>query len=427
MAEHVGLASSELTALVERSVAAAESRLRAEFEVAISVRDAVMASRLDELRCQLVEQEATINQLVDSSKEIYETSSQVMRTLKEDLTARGAEQEKDRRRVGALEQRLSVQTEELDTRISSHEAASVGCRVGANAVAELDSIQRRLAAVEVQLERYAADMRQTPGGPPNSDEATPTAAVAAVVAAAALDAGSPQFNECPSAMSSGADHRHQHGPIEHSPCLQLRSGSSEAALSTAGADMLWGVANGLEGDAYRQLLAAATEKAQAAATAAATLSVQEGTAEVGESAARQAAVAASDAVKRETDELATLVVTLLTGCRTELKRLADAFGVMRTRRQTSDQTIRSLAQKLQAMEKQCATEALASTRRIGGLSAAIETLATEVDSGLEHVAQQLFQVAKLHDVCSPSQVPTMALAKPGDAYKKVKRLLPPTD
>ena len=335
MEERVGLASSELAALVERSVAAAESRLRAELEVA-------MASRVDELHCRLVEQEATISQLVDSSKEIYETSCQVMRTLHGALTARGAEQEKDRRRVDALERRLLAQAEELAAWIPSHEAAAAAARVGcddaADAVADLDSIQRRLGAVEVQLERYAADTRRTPGGPPIADEATPAAAV---TAAAALDAGSPQLNERSSALSPGADHRHQHGPIEQSPRLQLRSGSgSEAAPSTAGADTLWSDTNGLEGDAYRQFWAVATEKVEAAATAAATLSVQEGRAE------------ASDAVRRETDELATLVVTLLTGCRTELKRLADAFGVMRSRRHNSDQAVRSLAQKLQAMEKQ---------------------------------------------------------------------------
>ena len=76
---------------------------------------------------------------------------------------------------------------------------------------------------------------------------------------------------------------------------------------------------------------------------------------------------------------------------------------------------------------QCATEALANTRRVGGLSAAIETLATEVDSGLEQVARQLLQMAKLHGVGSAGQGPTMALPKPGDAYTKVKRLIPPTD
>jgi len=89
-------------------------------------------------------------------------------------------------------------------------------------------------------------------------------------------------------------------------------------------------------------LAVASERAELAATSAVTLSVRHAAAEAGKSAAQQAAAAAAAAAKRETDQLATLMVTMLTGCRTELKRLADAFAALKTRRQTSDQVSSSV-------------------------------------------------------------------------------------
>jgi phage FluMu protein gp41 len=387
-----------------------------------------MASRVDELHGRLAEQEATINQQVESSQEVYEASGQAMRMLVADLRARAADQEKDRRRVDALEQRLLAQAKQLDAQAASEEIVRARGDTDVDGGSDLDSIRRRLAAVEALVERRAVDTRLAQVSRPSPETA----------AATPLETGSPQLNKCPSALSPGVDQRHQHGALEQSPRLQLRSGSgggrSEAVHSVLGADLLVSDSgsDALDSDSYHQLLAVATEKAEAAATAAATLSVNEGATELGKSATRQAVVAASDAVKRETDELAALIVSLLTGCRTELKRLADAFVVMRTRRQTSEQAIRSLAQKMQAIQKQDATEALANARRIGSLSAAIETLASEVDNGFELVAQQLPQAAHvsdsrtngralLHDVGSPSAM------QPRDAFKKVKRLLPPTN
>lgn len=405
MEARIEISSSELAALIERSVADAETRLSAEF----ARREVAMASRVDELHCRLAE-------LVQSSQEIYEASGQAMRMLVVDLTARAADQEKDRRRLDTLEQRLSSLAKQLDAQTDSKEVVGVRRELDVDGGSYLDNIQRRLAAVEAFVERSSVDT-------------TPAAA------AASLDAGSPKLNAHPNSLSPGVDQRHQHGALTQSPRLQLRGGSgsgSDPVQSGAGANLLWpdNGSGALDGDTYHQLLVAATEKAEAAATAAATMSVSQ--ADLGKSATRQAVAAASAAVTRETDELAALIVSLLTSCRTELKRLADAFVVMRTRRQTSDQTIRSLAQKLQAMQKQDATEALANARRIGGLSAAIEMLASEVDNGFEFVTQQLSQAARvgdfrtngralLHDAGSPSGM------QPRDIYKKVKRLLPPTD
>eukprot|EP01043_Picozoa_sp_COSAG02_P046802 COSAG02_NODE_4416_length_5383_cov_2.963475_7_plen_445_part_00 len=405
MEARIEISSSELAALIERSVADAETRLSAEF----AQREVAMASRVDVLHYQLAE-------LVESSQQVYEASGQAMQMLVVDLTARAADQEKDRRRVDALEQRLSSLAKQVDAQTDSKEVVGVRRKVDVEGGSDLDSIQRRLAAMEAFVERRAVDTTPAP-------------------TAVALDAGSRKLNENPSSLSPREDQRHQRGALEQSPRLQLRSGSgSELVQSGAGADLLWpdNGSGALDDEAYHQLLATATEKAQAAATAAAKMSVSQGAADLGKSATREAVAAASAAVTRETDELAALIVSLLSGCRTELKRLADAFVVMRTRRQTSDQAIRSLAQKLQAMQKQDATEALANARRIGGLSAAIETLASEVDNGFDFVAQQLSQAARasdtrtngcalLHDVGSPTRM------QPRDAYKKVKRLLPPTD
>ena len=51
--------------------------------------------------------------------------------------------------------------------------------------------------------------------------------------------------------------------------------------------------------------------------------------------------------------------------------------------------VRSLASKLQAMQKQEATESLSNARRLSGVTAAIETLAAEVDTGRESLVEQL--------------------------------------
>lgn len=440
MEVRASISSSELAALVERAVAAAENRLRTELGQAASL-------RVDELHRRLAEQEATINQLVSSSKEVYEASSQAMRTLVADLTVRGAEQDKDRKRVDALEQRVAAQEEALSTLRATQEMVRTRCDAITNSDVDSGSIHDRLSAVEAKLERLLVHAETQLGPPSRERMAVPAlhggspkldadAAMAAAVAGPALDAGSPQLNECSTALSPSLDDRHEHGPIAPSPRLELRSSTSEAVPSVPGSNLLHcdNGSDGLDSDAYRHLLPAGTDKADAAGASAAT-SVKEGAAEVDKSAAKQATMAASDAVKVETEELAGLVVSLLTGCRTELKRLADAFAVMRTRRQTSDQAIRSLAQKLQAMQKQDATETLANHRRIGGLCAAIETLATEVDSGFDDVAQQLSHAGRLSDPSNRppslrdigSQSMRIAQMNPRDAYKKVKRLLPPTD
>ena len=167
--------------------------------------------------------------------------------------------------------------------------------------------------------------------------------------------GSPQLSgrrSSPTAVLAGSGRRH---PEEGVPPLGV--GAAAAADDT---------------EQYIR----ANETVLAAAAEAMKASVASAAAEAGRVAAQQASAAATIAAKAETEELAQVMTTLLVGCRTELKRLADAFGVLVKRRETADNAVRTLCVRLQGVQKQQATESLASVRRLSGVTAAIETLAS---------------------------------------------------